>query len=227
MSWKLTKRNAACSTCERPFEEEEPFFSLLAFEADDVTREDVCRACFPKRQETAGERLIFWRSRHRSTKKAVTVDFEALEGLFLALEGREEVELRELRYLLALLLMRKKRVKLLRTARKPDGEAMILRRPRRTDELCVYVFDLTPERAEVLRTKLRAIFEGADLGELLSAPDGVEPAAQGSEGESEAEAEARSEGAEEAEPTPEGEVGDDDAPRASSAAPADAPPAAG
>jgi hypothetical protein len=170
MSWKLKKRTDACSACERTFVEDEPLFSLLAFEAEDVVREDVCRSCFPKRRAAAGERLIFWRSRHRVGKKAVAVDFEALEGLFLALEGRVEVQLRELRYLLALLLMRKKRIKLLKTARKPDGEAMIVRRPRRTDELCVYVFDLTPERAEALRDKLRAIFEGADLGEILAAP---------------------------------------------------------
>jgi hypothetical protein len=168
--WKLSKRTDACTACERTFAEDEPLFSLLAFDSDEVRREDVCRACFPARKEAAGARLIYWRSLHRVGKKAVAVDFEALEGLFLALEGREEVELRELRYLLALLLMRKKRVKLLKTARKPDGEAMILRRPRRTEELCVYVFDLTPERSEILRGKLRAIFEGADLGELLAAP---------------------------------------------------------
>jgi hypothetical protein len=100
-------------------------------------------------------------------------DFEALEGLFLALEGREEPALRELRYLLALLLMRKKRVKLVRTARRDDGEAMLLRRPRRTEELVVYVFDLPPERAQVLRDKLRAIFEGAEVAELLGAADGA------------------------------------------------------
>ena len=171
--WKLTKRNDACHACDAEFAENEPFFSLLAFETDEVRREDVCRACFPGREAAAGERLIYWRARHRVGKKAFAVDFEALEGLFLALEGREELPLRELRYLLSLLLMRKKRVKLLRTARRDDGEAMILRRPRRTEELCVYVFDLTPERAEVLRGKLRAIFEGADLDEL-AAPESPE-----------------------------------------------------
>jgi hypothetical protein len=64
--------------------------------------------------------------------------------------------------------MRKKRVKLLKTSRRPDGEAMIVRRPRRAEELVVYVFDLPPERSEILRSRLRAIFEGAEIEEVLA-----------------------------------------------------------
>jgi hypothetical protein len=165
--WKLKKRTGGCARCEQPFAEDEPLYSLLSFETEDLRREDVCRACFPDLRAAAGESLIFWRSRHRVGKQAYAVDFEALEGLFVALEGRPEPELRELRYLLALLLMRKKRVKLLKTARREDGEAMIVRRPRRAEELVVYVYELPPERAEVLRGKLRAIFEGAEVEELL------------------------------------------------------------
>ena len=169
--WKLKQRRDGCTRCERPFAEDEPLFSLLSFQSEELSREDVCRACFGGLRAAAGDDLIFWRSRHRVGKKAYAVDFEALEGLFLALEGREEPALRELRYLLALLLMRKKRVKLVRTARRDDGEAMLLRRPRRTEELVVYVFDLPPERAQVLRDKLRAIFEGAEVAELLGAAE--------------------------------------------------------
>jgi hypothetical protein len=175
--WKLKKRTAGCARCERAFLDEEPFFSVLSIDAAELQRADVCRACFPGMQVQAAEAWIFWRSRHRLEKRRFAVDFEALEGLFLALEGRAEPALRELRYLLALLLMRKKRLKLVKTARREDGEAMLLRRPRRTEELCVHVFDLSAERAELLRSKLRAIFEGAELEELLPAPAQESPEA--------------------------------------------------
>lgn len=172
--WKVTRGTAACSRCEREFADEEVFFSVLLISEEEVRREDACGACFSadveRPEESQREHLIFWRSRHRLGKKAFAVDFEALEGLFLALEGRSETELREVRYLLSLLLMRKKRVKLVKTVRHEDGEAMILRRPRRTEELEVYVFDLTPDRTAHLRDKLQAIFEGAPLEELMAAP---------------------------------------------------------
>ncbi|MCZ6598025.1 MAG: hypothetical protein O7B99_10325 [Planctomycetota bacterium] len=168
--WKLGRKRPACTRCERDFDEGEPFFSSLLITGDEISREDACTTCFERASEdTAGapEQLIFWRTHHRTGKKALAVDFEALEGFFLALEGRAEERLRELRYLLTLLLMRKKRLKLVRTARRKDGEIMLMRRPRRTEELAVYVFDLTPERAERLRGDLRRIFEGAELDDLL------------------------------------------------------------
>ena len=185
--WKVTRRTDACSRCEREFEEEEVFFSVLLISEEEVRREDACGACFTRDaerpEESQREHLIFWRSRRRLGKKAFAVDFEALEGLFLALEGRSEAELREVRYLLSLLLMRKKRVKLVQTVRREDGEAMVLRRPRRTEELLVYVYDLTPDRTAHLRDKLQAIFEGAPLEELMAAPAPARaPAAEDSEG---------------------------------------------
>ena len=167
--WKLSKRREVCGRCERPFGEDEPLFSCLLVRDGDLGREDLCRGCFDAGAE-GREDLIFWRGRYRVGKKAFAVDFEALEALFLALEEREDQALRELRYLLALLLMRKKRLKLLRTARRDGEEAMVLRRPRRTEELLVFVYDLSPDRAEELRGKLRSIFEGAALEELLAGP---------------------------------------------------------
>ncbi|MEM7311451.1 MAG: hypothetical protein AAF682_32605 [Planctomycetota bacterium] len=187
-SWKLSRRHEACSRCERPFEEDQRLYSTLYVTAEEIRREDVCEACFPQAREQDGDELIFWRGRHHVGKKAFAVDFEALEGLFLALEGREEQALRELRYLLCLLLMRKKRLKLIKTARRPDGEAMIMRRPRRTEELLIYVFDLTPEKADELRGKLRAIFEGAALEELMKSPEATPEEAPTEDGEPDSEA---------------------------------------
>lgn len=205
--WKLTRKGDACTRCERAYEDEEPYYSVLFVRGDELVRQDVCTGCFgPPDAEGAPanpgtpdgedppENLIFWRGRHRIGKKAVAVDFEVVEGLFLALEGREETRLRELRYLLALLLMRKKRLKLVRTAKKKDGEAMLMRRPRRKEELLVYVFDLQGERAETLRAELRRIFEGADLEAVLaSAPE--EPTSDPAEDSQEDDAVEGSEGA--------------------------------
>lgn len=168
--WKLKRREAQCARCERVFEEGEPFFSVLVVEEDMLGRVDHCPACFAERPESPGE-LVWWRTRRQAApKRGLAVDFESVEALFLALIGREEERLRELCYLLSLLLMRKRRVKLVRVRRSAEGETMVLRRPRREEELEVSVFDLTPERMEVLRRELERIVEGAGAEDVLAGP---------------------------------------------------------
>jgi len=177
MDWKIQGRTPGCARCERPFEDGEAHFSLLLVGEESFGREDRCVACF-EAGEAPAEDAVFWRTRRRvQAKRGLAVDFESVEHLFLALEGRTEPRLAELRYLLSLLLMRKKRVKLVRVRRDADGEWMIVRRPRRDESLRVKVFELTAERAGELRAELERIFEGAGAEDLvLPAEDGADGA---------------------------------------------------
>ena len=173
--WRIDRREPGCTGCERAFQEGEAFFSLLSFEGDRLRREDRCPACFgtPRPDEPT----LFWRTHHRADRRArFAVDFEAIEELFLGLEGRREERLAELRYLLALLLLRKKRLKLVGVRRNAAGETLCLRRPRRQEEFEVQVFELDSERAQILKAELARVFEGAGV-EALAAP----PAAASSE----------------------------------------------
>ena len=172
--WRIRRENEVCTSCERAFEPGEALFSVLILDEEGLGRRDLCQACFEAEapSEAEGPTRIYWRTRRRTDeKRGLAVDFDAVEGLFHALDGRDEERLRELRYLLCLLLMRKRRVKLLRVARSDEAELLIVRRPRREEELRVEVFDLTPEKAEELRGQLEAIFEGSDL-ELAAPPAG-------------------------------------------------------
>lgn len=71
--------------------------------------------------------------------------------------------LERLRYLLALLLIRKRRLMLVRAVRRGDGEALVLRRPRRTEQIEVRAFDLEPEQMDAVRAELQRLFEGEAL----------------------------------------------------------------
>ena len=191
--WRIHRREARCSRCERAFEEGESIFSLLFFEADRLRREDQCPLCFEARRgegspaeatpevpsETLSE-VLFWRTRHQSDKRArFAVDFEAIEELFLRLEGRREGNLPELRYLLSLLLLRKKRLKLVGVRRSAGGETLCVRRPRRQEEFEVQVFELDSERALTLKAELARVFEGSGAEALVSPSTTAEPMAGG------------------------------------------------
>lgn len=200
--WKIREKEEGCAACKRPFGAGEEHFSILVVGADALGREDRCVACFEAAEETPG---IFWRTRRQAAGRRLTVDFESIERLFLALEGRSEERLEELRYLLALLLVRKKRLKLVRVLRREQGEFLALRRPRRGgEELEARVFDLTPERARELRDDLERIVEGAGAEDLLAGvgPDDGRRDEGGDESGDEASGEKRDGAAERAEAAP-------------------------
>lgn len=162
--WKFRRREGICAGCAREFDEGDRHASVLAIVGDEVRRDDLCTPCWESRpREGSGvAELFYWFTRRAKAKRGLVLDLVTLEQLFLHLEGRRERPVRELRYLVALLLMRKRRLKLDRVTRGPEGEAMILRRPRRKEALEVFVFDFTAERMAALRVELTGLFDGAD-----------------------------------------------------------------
>jgi hypothetical protein len=188
--WKIRRRHGECTVCESQFVEEQRHASLLRLnDSQDLVRQDLCDACWG---ETPEEQVLFWWfTRHwASRKKTVQLDLGSLERLFMELDGREEDKLRELRYLLCLLLMRKRKLKLQKVKRSAAGEQLILRRPRRTEELSVWVYDFTPDRMEELRSRLQEVLDGAgpveggdEASEESEAPE--EPILELDEGEQE------------------------------------------
>lgn len=174
--WKFAGRRDRCNACESTFEEGTRHVSTLSLAGEDLSREDLCLACFETREKTS--EIFFWYTRMSAGRRGLRLDLPMLEELFHRLEGRTEEGMIELRYVLCLLLMRKKRLKLVRITRDP-AETMQVRRPRRDELLPVIVRDLTAERIEELRGELAEIFDGAEAGlaepESQSPPEEVPP----------------------------------------------------
>ena len=96
----------------------------------------------------------------------------------MGLEGRSERRLRELRYVLCLLLMRKRRLKIVRILRDAEGESMLVRRPRRQEQLRVFVFDFDAQRMGELREELLRVFDSDEGLASLSAGEAGEAEGQ-------------------------------------------------
>jgi len=173
--WKFARRRDRCNVCELVFEEGTRHVSTLSLESEALAREDLCTACW-EAQGRPGE-TFFWYTRISRDRRGFRLDLPMLEQLFHRLEGRAEAGMIELRYVLCLLLMRKKRLKLVRITRDP-AEMMLVRRPRRDEGLQVLVRDLPAERIEELRGELAEIFEGSEgtppsAGERLDDAEGA------------------------------------------------------
>jgi hypothetical protein len=182
--WKLGRRHPACLRCQRPFGEGEAHYSVLAASPEALERLDLCHACWPAEQQTGAAGRAWWRARRPlGQRRGLAVDLEGLEALFHALAEACEERLRELRYVLSLLLLRKRRLFLVRATVRAlpgsdqRGEFLVVRRPRRKEEeFFVQVYDLAAGRMESLRADLERLFEGAGLDDLAGAPQAEAPA---------------------------------------------------
>jgi len=185
-SWKIRRLRGECAKCERAFETDgERILTQVRLDGDDLVREDHHPECW----EEPADAIFWWATRFAvKAKSTLALDFELIERLFFQLEGRAEEKIRELRYLLCLMLMRKRRLKLVKVHRGKEGEAMLVRQPRRKQEWRVFVYDFEPERIEVLRGELSSLLDG----EL---EDGDEEPLEGAEVADEAESDAPSVGA--------------------------------
>ena len=212
--WKFRRRQGQCGLCQRGFGEGEAYLSALSLSERDLSREDVCAACWRKQPVEA---LFWWRAKHSLVKKKrATLNLEAVEGLFRSLEeqpapgslesgspgspaqatlaeqpsletggakvpsGASAQDLalqRELRYLLGLMLVRKRRYKLERISREDEREYMDLRRVRSKELTRVWVCDFPAERLAVLGERLRDLFEDSAPHAEASHGGSLEPAA--------------------------------------------------
>lgn len=205
--WQIGRRVPACGTCEVEFTDGDRLYSLLLAGEEGLERRDLCLACYS--DEAVAGALFWWRTKHQvEESRGLKLDLEAIEALFMALDphrdeakvaedadgegGDEEPDesgprvagepserLLELRYLMCLILLRKRRVKVLKVARRHkgvEGEFFLVKRPRRQEEIAVQVFDFDAERIAELRADLQRIFEGADPAELAAEHEAEEQA---------------------------------------------------
>ena len=184
--WKISRRRGACTFCERDFEDGERHLSSLRVTVEGLVRADLCQACQDGPAldgDTEGKELFWWVTRYEAERKrTVQLDLESLERLFLELEGNDVERLQELRYVLCLILMRKRRLKVERVLRTADGEAFRVKRPRRDERYEVRIFDFTPERMAEIRTEMQSIFDGAEAisgVDLSGEPEVAEATPQG------------------------------------------------
>jgi len=163
--WKIEKKGGGCSTCEKEFADGERLVSALVFQGEGLAREDHCPKCWTgshlEGEEAPESELFWWFTRHvLGKKRSLQLDLASLEALFVSLEGREEIHVREVRYVLCLILMRKRRLKVEKIERGEEGESFIVKRPRRDERYQVFVFDFTAEQLNAVRGRMQALFDG-------------------------------------------------------------------
>ena len=112
--WKIEKRGRSCSGCGRAFGSEEEHYSGIAEVDHGFQRRDVCMGCWDRRPDL----FSFWRTRMPQLQDRKLENTAAMVDFFKKLVERpsDDPGRQKITYLTALLLMRKRRLKLLRSA---------------------------------------------------------------------------------------------------------------
>jgi hypothetical protein len=126
--WKISKRGRSCSVCQREFRSEEALYSGIAELEGRFERRDVCVPCWGQKPEL----FSFWKTRMPKREVKRLEDINAMQEFFKKLleKPSEDPSRQKITYLTALLLARKRRIRLagskdgrLRIEKTWDGEA--------------------------------------------------------------------------------------------------------
>ena len=123
--WKIQKDRTKCEKPGCPLSTSSEYYAVL--ELPSCTRRDLCEPCFREQEAGAEQALLFWRGRRQAKgQKGPVLDLASLRQLFDRLGDEEDPEkvetARGLRYLVALLLLRKRVLKMV-DAENPEQEA--------------------------------------------------------------------------------------------------------
>ena len=126
--WKISKRGRSCGVCQREFKSEEFIYSGIAEIEGKFARRDVCVPCWDKKPEL----FSFWKTQMPRREVKRLEDINAMQEFFKKLleKPSEDPSRHKITYLTALLLARKRRIRLagskngmLRIEKTWDGES--------------------------------------------------------------------------------------------------------
>jgi len=164
--WKIARSTHTCCLCQAKFAIKQPYYSFLVNSNGPLERRDYCLTCFEQHRPEAF--FSFWKTAvpepQSGSKPKPVLDVESVLGFFRSLAGDGDPLRVRFRYVLALMLMRKKIFKLSGSERGEFGETLIfVERPSNEHHA---VLQPTLEEAELESVS-------AELGRLL----GITPAA--------------------------------------------------
>lgn len=153
---------------------------MLRMEEDELQRGDLCSTCFDRREEAAD--LIWWRTAHQEKKGGMRMDFELVLALFEKLGEKPSDGTLDLRFLLALLLVRHRKLRLVGVRTRGKREFLQLRKPRTKKEYEAEVRELEQARRERLTAALAELMDPTaegGMGDWLAALEQPVPEVEG------------------------------------------------
>ena len=137
--WTIQTRSELCTTTQAPFTAGEVFHTLLFQETAGLRREDLCETAFRERPADAPAAFSHWRAKFEPTpaKPQEALGKQTAEQLLRLYMADPNPKLRNVRYILAVMLERKRTIKEVETALAEDGTLLRIYQFPKTGEALV------------------------------------------------------------------------------------------
>jgi len=149
-----------CARTGRELKPGEAYYSVLSESPDGFVRTDCCAEAWTGPPEGA---IGFWRSVvPQGTKERRTViDASVLMDCFVRLTESEDDYKRNFRFILALLLLRRKALKLVGTSREVNRDILVLRVPASDEEYRVVNPDMSEEQLAAMQSEVEKMLQSS------------------------------------------------------------------
>lgn len=135
--WTIQGRSHTCAATGRSFEDGEYFYTLLYYEKAEFRREDVCEESYKSRNENV-KPFSHWRSKYEAAPAVIeTVSKQTAEDLLRKYMEENAADFANARYILALMLERKRILKEREVKRGDDGTLTRIYEHAKTGEIFV------------------------------------------------------------------------------------------
>lgn len=132
--WDIQSRGDACTACQRPFADKEVYHTLLSVDATSYARRDLCGACFAG---TSRDGVIsYWQGEYKlpPPPPPEAIQKETAETLLRKLVESTDPAHEAARYILAVMLERKRILKHRDTVHEENGSDLLVYEHARTGE---------------------------------------------------------------------------------------------
>ncbi len=179
--WTIQNRGHQCSATGKPFAEDEYFYALLFDDTTGYRREDLCEEAYKARPADAVQPFSFWRTKYTPPPPAApeTLGKQTAEDLLRSYMAESTPMHASARYLLAVMLERKRILKEVQVKRADDGSRIRVYERAGTGEVFVIPDpELKLEELEQVQNELAGLLApGAPRAAAPSAPSEPTPAA--------------------------------------------------
>jgi len=162
--FNISKTSGHCRACQKQLAEAEQFVATVREVGEEFHREDYCEACWAARgDENSADLFGVWRGRvpRAQEKKKLLVDDDLIINFFERLDGAEAPARISYRFVLALVLMRKKLLVYDSTKQMPDGRSAWRMHFKGTDQKHEVIDpDMDEEKIAEVSRSLSDIMEG-------------------------------------------------------------------
>ena len=164
--WNFQSRAHACQACQKPFANKQAYHTVLAFDRHGLARQDVCGACWTAQfSEGASDRKGFishWVGEYQAPPAAApdAIQKETAETLLRKLMEKNDPQYRAAAYILAVMLERKKILKVKAQLKEDGVRIFVYEQPKTGDVFTIPDPDLQLNQLEAVQRQVAALMEG-------------------------------------------------------------------